>query len=113
MLALMKTIRGGMGRAKPTVFNVQTSASYSNNYQQKRGFCGTILLFPASSLGVHVHWQLEVFKGVEGDVSVVHHGNDHGDVSALERQQLDGAQVGNGTVEAAGKQRRSKVYSRH
>lgn len=62
-----------------------------------------ILLLYAS--GVHVNWQLEVFKGVEGDVSVVHHSNDHGDISALERQQLDGSQVGNGTVETAAKKR--------
>lgn len=54
--------------------------------------------------GVHVDRQLEVFKGVEGDVSIVHHGNDHRDISALERQQLDSVQVGNGTVETAGKQ---------
>lgn len=54
---------------------------------------------------MNVDWQLEVFKGVEGDVSMVHHGNDHGDVAALERQQLESSQVGNGTVETAGKQR--------
>lgn len=64
-----------------------------------------ILLFSSQQmgLGVHVHWQLEVLKGVEGDVSLVHDSNDHGDVCALEGQQLDGPQVGNGTVEATGR----------
>lgn len=51
------------------------------------------------SSGVHVSGQLEVFEGVEGDVSVVHHSKDHGDVSTLEGQQLDSSQVGHRAVE--------------
>lgn len=52
---------------------------------------------------MHVNWQLEVFKGVEGDVSLVHDSNDHGDVSALEGQQLDSPQIRNGTIETTGR----------
>lgn len=51
--------------------------------------------------GEHVGGQLEVFEGVEGDVSVVHHGKDHWDISALEGQQLDGSQVRHRAVETA------------
>lgn len=36
---------------------------------------------------------------------MVHHSNHHGNVSALERQQLDSSQVGNGTVETAEEQK--------
>lgn len=42
---------------------------------------------------------------------MVHHGHHHGDAAALEGQQLDSAQVGNGAVEAAGK-RTGGRYSR-
>lgn len=49
--------------------------------------------------GVDVCGQLEVLEGVEGDVTTVHHSEDHRDVAALEGQQLDGSQVGNGAVE--------------
>lgn len=55
--------------------------------------------------GEHVGGQLEVFEGVEGDVSVVHHSKDHWDISALEGQLLDGAQVRHGTVETASTRR--------
>lgn len=48
---------------------------------------------------VDVCGQLKVLEGVEGDVATVHHGEDHRDVAALEGQQLDGSQVGNGAVE--------------
>lgn len=48
---------------------------------------------------VDVCGQLKVLEGVEGDVAAVHHGEDHRDVAALEGQQLDGSQVGNGAVE--------------
>lgn len=50
---------------------------------------------------VDVCGQLKVLEGVEGDVPVVHHSKDHGDAAALEGQQLDGSQVGNGAVETA------------
>lgn len=49
--------------------------------------------------GKHVGGQLEVLKGVEGDVPVVHHGEDHRHVSALVGQQLDRPQVRNRAVE--------------
>lgn len=70
-------------------FHVQSSPEffYSGLRQSSRG------------LWVDVCGQLEVFKGVEGDVSVVHHGEDHRNVPATEGQQLDGPQVGNGAVE--------------
>lgn len=48
--------------------------------------------------GEHISGQLEVFEGVEGNVSVVHHSKHHGDVSTLEGQQLDGSQVGHRAV---------------
>lgn len=47
----------------------------------------------------HVSGQVEVFKGIEGDVSVVDHGQHHRDVSTLVGQELDGSQVGDGAVE--------------
>ncbi len=50
-------------------------------------------------LGVHISGQLEVFEGVEGDVSVVHHSEDHWDVSTLEGQQLDSSQVRHRAIE--------------
>lgn len=56
-------------------------------------------------LGKHIGGQLEVFKGVEGDVSVVHHSKDHRDVSALEGQQLDSPQVRHRAVETGARQR--------
>ena len=43
--------------------------------------------------GEHISGQLEVFEGVEGDVSMVHHSKHHRDVSTLGGQQLDGSQV--------------------
>lgn len=49
--------------------------------------------------GVHISGQLEVFEGVEGDVSVVHYSKDHWDVSTLEAQQLDGSQVRHRAIE--------------
>lgn len=55
-------------------------------------------------LGKHIGGQLEVFKGVEGDVSVVHHSKDHRDVSALEGQQLDSLQVRHRAVETGARQ---------
>lgn len=51
--------------------------------------------------GVHISGQLEVFEGVEGDVSIVHHSKDHWDVSTLEGQLLDGSQVRYGAIETA------------
>lgn len=56
--------------------------------------------------GEHVGGQLEVFEGVEGDVSVIHHSKDHWDISALEGQQLDGSQVRHGAVETASTRRK-------
>lgn len=50
---------------------------------------------------MHISGQLEVFEGVEGDVSVVHHSKDHWDVSTLEGQQLESSQVRHRAVEAA------------
>lgn len=62
-------------------------------------YCKSMRLKACGVLGKHVGGQLEVFKGVEGDVPVVHHGKDHRDVSALEGQQLDSPQVGDRAVE--------------
>lgn len=50
--------------------------------------------------GENVGGQREVFEGVEGDVSVVHHGEDQRDVSALKRQRLQGSQVGHRAAKA-------------
>lgn len=58
-----------------------------------------VLLESSEVSGEHVSGQVEVFKGVEGDVSVVDHGQHHRDVSTLVGQELDGSQVGDGAVE--------------
>lgn len=54
---------------------------------------------------MNVLGQLEVLEGVKGDVSVVHHGEDDGDVSALGGQLLDDPQVRHRAVEAEEQQR--------
>lgn len=58
-----------------------------------------MLLKSSEVSGEHVSGQVEVFKGVEGDVSVVDHRQHHRDVSTLGGQELDGSQVGDWTVE--------------
>lgn len=73
---------------------------------------GAVMLNSSEVLGVHIGGQLEVFEGVEGDVSVVHHSKDHRDVSALEGQQLDSSQVRHRAVET-GTQQRGKQIMRH
>ena len=60
----------------------------------------TVMLKSSDISGEHVSGQLEVFEGVEGDVSAVHHSKHHQDVSTLEGQLLDGSQVGHRAVEA-------------
>lgn len=62
------------------------------------------MLNSSEVLGVHIGGQLEVFEGVEGDVSVVHHSKDHRDVSALEGQQLDSSQVRHRAVETGNRE---------
>lgn len=56
--------------------------------------------------GENIGGQLEAFEGVEGDVPVVHHAKDHRHAGALERQQLDGSQVGHraGETETTGRE---------
>lgn len=54
-------------------------------------------------LWVHISGQLEVFEGVKGDVTGVHHGKDYLDVTTLEAKLLDGCQVWNRPGEAGTK----------
>lgn len=57
-------------------------------------------------LRIHISGQPEVFEGVEGDVSMVHHRYDYRDISALESQKLYSLQIRHGVVKTGTQQDR-------